>query len=194
MGSLPVQTRASKLTHQSCSLSVLGHKTATASAGDLDEAVQALKATTNIAELASTQADSGTNKASGLTDDDLKPAFMRRLAADQPPDGVTLPARNSLQTDSPAKERPPDDINPRPIARRLIDPASGARQAAAKAVLQASICPQFSVSTMLSNGRLLITQSHGVQHWQAFEHDLSALYCLVLQDRRPACMHAFVQS
>ena len=116
----------------------------TAAAGDLDEAVQALKATTNNAELASSQADNVTNGASGLTDDDLKPAFMRRLAADKSSHGVTLPARNSLQTDSPAKERPPDDINPRPIARRRIDPASAARQAAAKAVLQASICPVFS--------------------------------------------------
>ncbi len=123
---------------------MLGHSTAAATAGDLDEAVQALKATTNNAELPSSQADSGTHGASGLTDDDLKPSFMRRLAADKSPNGVTLPARNSLQPDSPAKERPPDDINPRPIARRRIDPAFGARQAAAKAVLQASICPVFS--------------------------------------------------
>ena len=135
---------------------MLGHSSAAAPAGDLDEAVQALKATTNNAELASSQADSETNGASGLTDDDLKPSFMRRLAADKSPNDVTLPVRNSLQTDSPAKERPPDDINPRPIARRRIDPAFGARRAAAKAVLQASICPVLS-ETMLSNGRLLIT-------------------------------------
>lgn len=132
------------MTTQSCSYQVLGHSTAAATAGDLDEAVQALKATTKNAELPSSQADSGTNGASGLTDDDLKPSFMRRLAADKSPNGVTLPARNSLQTDSPAKERPPDDVNPRPIARPRIHPASGARQAAAKAVLQASVCPVFS--------------------------------------------------
>ncbi|DBA80496.1 hypothetical protein WJX77_011409 [Trebouxia sp. C0004] len=107
-------------------------------AGDLDEAVQALKATTSNAELASSQADSGTNGASGQTDDDLKPSFMRRLAADKSPN-VTLPARNRLQTESPAKERPPDDVNPRPIARRRIYPASGARQAVAKAVLQKEV-------------------------------------------------------
>lgn len=108
-------------------------------AGDLDEAVQALKATTHNAELPSNQTDSGMNGANGLTDDDLKPSFMRRLAADKSPNGVTLPARNSLQTDSPAKKRPPDDINPRPTARRRIDPASSARQAAAKAVLQKEV-------------------------------------------------------
>ena len=123
---------------------VLQPISAAATAGDLDEAVQALKATTNNAELASSQADNATNGASGLTDDDLKPAFMRCLAADKSSNGVTLPARNSLQTDSPAKERPPDDINPRPIARRRIDSASAAKQTAAKAVLQASTCPVFS--------------------------------------------------
>ncbi len=123
---------------------MLGHSIAAAAAGDLDEAVQALKATTSNAEMPSSQADSRSNGASGLTDDDLKPSFMRRPAADQSPTGVTLPARNSLQTGSPAKERPPDDINPRPIARRRIDPASDAKQAAAKAVLQASVCPVFS--------------------------------------------------
>jgi len=123
---------------------VLDRSIAAAAAGDLDEAVQALKATTSNAEMPSGQADSRWNGASGLTDDDLKPSFMRRLAADQSPNGVTLPARNSLQTGSPAKERPPDDINPRPIARRRIDTASDAKQAAAKAVLQASVCPVFS--------------------------------------------------
>ena len=123
---------------------MVGHSTPAATAGDLDEAVQALKATTNNAELPSSQADSGTNGASGLTDDDLKPSIMRRLAADKSSNGVTLPVENSLRTDSPAKERPPDDVNPRPIARRRIDPASGARHAAAKAVLQESTCPVSS--------------------------------------------------
>ncbi|DBA75526.1 hypothetical protein WJX79_007572 [Trebouxia sp. C0005] len=138
-------------------------------AGDLDEAVQALKATTNNAELASSQADSETNGASGLTDDDLKPSFMRRLAADKSPNDVTLPVRNSLQTDSPAKERPPDDINPRPIARRRIDPAFGARRAAAKAVLQKEVPDLLDIlqqRAWLTNLHTILAKACKANSWQ----------------------------
>ena len=172
---------------------MVGHSTPAATAGDLDEAVQALKATTNNAELPGSQADSGTNGASGLTDDDLKPSFMRRLAADKSSNGVTLPVKNSLQTDSPAKQRPPDDVNPRPIARRRIDPASGARQAAAKAVLQASTCPVSSyylAEQWLSAHYLYARQVPA--SGKPCEQYLPALCCFALQDTRPACLHVLV--
>ena len=103
------------------------------SAGDLDVAVQALKATTGLTDLPASQAENRENEANAPTDDDLKPCFMRRVALDKSPDGRSSLLETALQTEACMH-----DGNPRPVVRRRTEPTNAATQAAAKAVLQAS--------------------------------------------------------
>ena len=106
-------------------------------AGDLDEAVQALKATTGGTD-SPRNTDTNPQHASGtLTDDDLKPAFMRRLTSDRlQPDGTVMAEEAQLMGREQARQGGELDVNPRPVSRRRLDPAATARKAAATAVLK----------------------------------------------------------
>ncbi|KAL3156076.1 hypothetical protein ABBQ32_013064 [Trebouxia sp. C0010 RCD-2024] len=89
--------------------------------GDLDEAVQALKATAE----GMTPAVCTTEGASVLEDDELKPSFMRRVSSDRSP---------------PAKEPAANDPNPRPVTRRRTEATINAAQPAkAKATMQEEV-------------------------------------------------------
>lgn len=97
-------------------------------AGDLDEAVQALKATTTGTDSPRSNTDDNPQSASGtFTDDDLKPAFMRRLASDklQQADAATASDEAQLMGAVEARQGG-SDINPRPATRRRVDPAATA--------------------------------------------------------------------
>lgn len=109
---------------------------ATIAAGDLDEAVQALKATTGGNDSPTSNADN-LHASGALTDDDLKPAFMRRSASDKlhHPDGA-MAAEDAQLMDVAQARQAGVDMNPRPMARRRLDPAATARKAAATAVLK----------------------------------------------------------
>ncbi|KAL3145746.1 hypothetical protein ABBQ38_015126 [Trebouxia sp. C0009 RCD-2024] len=90
-------------------------------AGDLDEAVQALKATAE----GMTPAACTTGGESILEDDELKPSFMRRVSSDRSP---------------PAKEPAAHDPNPRPVTRRRTEATRNAAQPAkAKAAMQEEV-------------------------------------------------------
>lgn len=90
--------------------------------GDLDEAVQALKATAE----GMTPAACTTGGESILEDDELKPSFMRRVSSDRSP---------------PAKEPAAHDPNPRPVTRRRTEATRNAAQPAkAKAAMQVLPC------------------------------------------------------
>ena len=119
-------------------------------AGDLDEAVQALKATTESLGpgIGIGPAPSRTGGANPLEDDELKPSFMRRAAPDRSPPshGRPLPApvpmhAHTLPQAAPtANEAISQDPNPRPVTRRRIDSSKTAARAKAKAVMQVSPC------------------------------------------------------
>ena len=85
--------------------------------GDLDEAVQALKATAE----GMMPAVCTTGGPSVLEDDELKPSFMRRVSSDRSP---------------PAKEPAAHDPNPRPVTRRRTEATRNTQPAKAKAAMQ----------------------------------------------------------
>lgn len=89
--------------------------------GDLDEAVQALKATAEGTAAAACK----TGGTSVLEDDELKPSFMRRVASDRSPT---------------ANEAAVDDPNPRPLTRRRTEATRSAQPAKAKAAMQVHPC------------------------------------------------------
>lgn len=115
-------------------------QTCNTNAGDLDEAVQALKATTGGTD-SPRNIDSNPQHASGaLTDDDLKPAFMRRLTSDKlQPDGTVTTEEAQLMGTLQARQGGELDVNPRPVSRRRLDRAAIARKAAATAVLKVQL-------------------------------------------------------
>lgn len=115
-------------------------------AGDLDEAVQALKATTAGTDSPRSNTDQNPQSASGtFTDDDLKPAFMRRLTSDKLPHPDGLTASDDLQGHGSTEVLQSGcvDINPRPATRRRLNPAATARKAVATAVLKVQQCPLY---------------------------------------------------
>ena len=106
-------------------------------AGDLDEAVQALKATTGGNDSPRNMNSNPQHASGALTDDDLKPAFMRRLTSDRlQPDGTVTTEEAQLMGALQARQGGELDMNPRPVSRRRLDPAATARKAAATAVLK----------------------------------------------------------
>ena len=98
--------------------------------------MQALKATTGGNDSPTSNADN-LHASGALTDDDLKPAFMRRSASDKlhHPDGAGASEEAQLMDVAQARQAGVD-MNPRPMARRRLDPATTARKAAATAVLK----------------------------------------------------------
>ena len=112
--------------------------------GDLDEAVQALKATTEGAEPGTDPGVTRCTNANAMLDDDIRPSFMRHVAANhkdpsnaaactdvmpQRTLGVKHKGANNSKADSKA------DGNPRPNVRRRTDTDA---RASARDVLQAS--------------------------------------------------------
>lgn len=115
-------------------------------AGDLDEAVQALKATTESLGpgIGIGPAPSRTGGANPLEDDELKPSFMRRAAPDRSPPshdrslGAPVPVHvHTVPEAAPtATEAISQDPNLRPVTRRRTDSGKTAAQDKAKAVMQ----------------------------------------------------------
>lgn len=119
-------------------------------AGDMDEAVQALKATTESLGpgTGAGPAASRTGGANALEDDELKPSFMRRAAPDRSPPShgrpvpvpvpmpVPMQALTHLPPPQTATEASSQDPNPRPVTRRRTDSSKTAERAKAKAVMQ----------------------------------------------------------
>ena len=99
-------------------------------AGDLDEAVQALKATTEGADDCNHGPDSRLGGVNDLLDDDLKPSFMRHMAADHRGSMIEDVVQRSIGT----KQKRTADSTSRPAIRRRTDYRT---QASARDVLQA---------------------------------------------------------
>ena len=114
----------------------------------MDEAVQALKATTESPGPGTGvgPAASRSGGANALEDDELKPSFMRRAAADRSPPShgrpvpTPVPAPMQALTHRPlpqtASEASSQDPNPRPVTRRRTDCSKLAERTKAKAVMQ----------------------------------------------------------
>lgn len=117
-------------------------------AGDLDEAVQALKATTESVGpgVGIGPAGSRIGEANALEDDELKPSFMRRAAPDRSPPShgrpLPVPVPVPVHADTHPKAAPSvneaisQDPNLLPVTRRRTDCSKTAAQAQAKAVMQ----------------------------------------------------------
>lgn len=121
-------------------------------AGDMDEAVQALKATAESLwpGTGAGPAASRSGGANALEDDELKPSFMRRAAPDWSPPShgrpmpmpvpVPMQAHSDLPPLQTATEASSQDPNPRPVTRRRTDSSKTAERAKAKAVMQVWPC------------------------------------------------------
>ena len=154
-------------------------------AGDLDEAVQALKATTEAGADPTGPADSRTNGANLLEDDELKPSFMRRTASDRSPpsQGRAAQTQGILQSGHVDKEAGSSDLNPRPLTRRRTEPSNAARQAKAKAVLQVGTAYLHLRSIQGTLASFLLKQQW-LCYWQSANSLLCKLtgMCLALAD------------
>ena len=118
-------------------------------AGDLDEAVQALKATTEStgAGVFTGPAASRTGGGNALEDEELKPSFMRRAAPDRSPPSPGRPLPLPVPTYADTYQAAPadneaisQDPNPRPVTRRRTDSSKIAARVKAKAVMQVWPC------------------------------------------------------
>lgn len=119
-------------------------------AGDMDEAVQALKETTESLGPGTGvgPAASRSGGANALEDDELKPSFMRRPATDRSPPShgrpvptpvpvpVPMQALAHLPLPQTASEASSQDPNPRPATRRRTDSSKTTERTKAKAVMQ----------------------------------------------------------
>lgn len=145
--------------------------------------MQALKATTESfgPSVGIGPAASRTGGANAVEDDDLKPSFMRRAAADRSPPshGRPLPLPVPVHADTYPKAAPTaneaisQDPNPRPVTRRRTDSSKTAARAKAKAVMQVWPC------------HLPFLPAHA--HIQKQTRCAIRLVCLLLK-----CLHAWL--